>query len=412
MDQVYFDNQSNTKLDERVFEAMLPYFKENYGNPQSMYSLGAISKDAIDAARKSVANLINAQEEEIYFTSCGSEANNLAVKGAAAANKQKGKHIIVSAIEHFSVLNCAKRLSQEGFEITYLPVDKYGKVQVAELEKAIRKDTILISVQHANTEIGTVQPVEEIGRVARAKGILFHIDAVCTAGTIAVDVAKLNSDLLTLSGSQFYGPKGAAALYIKKGVRVIPQIDGGIQENGRRAGTENVPAIVGLGKACEIATAEMGKNAENMIRLRDRIINELPQKIKYIYLNGHITERLPGNVNFSIEFVEGEAMFMMLDAKGILVSSGSACASKALKMSHVLTAAGVDAAVGQGSILMSLSKYNTDAEVDYLLENFPKVVERLRSMSPLYAYFEKTGQRKPAGPGTDYEHEHDHCETE
>jgi cysteine desulfurase len=391
---------------------MLPYFKENYGNPQSMYSLGAISKDAIDAARKSVANLINAQEEEIYFTSCGSEANNLAVKGAAAANKQKGKHIIVSAIEHFSVLNCAKRLSQEGFEITYLPVDKYGKVQVAELEKAIRKDTILISVQHANTEIGTVQPVEEIGRVARAKGILFHIDAVCTAGTISVDVAKLNSDLLTLSGSQFYGPKGAAALYIKKGVRVIPQIDGGIQENGRRAGTENVPAIVGLGKACEIATAEMGKNAENMIRLRDRIINELPQKIKYIYLNGHITERLPGNVNFSIEFVEGEAMFMMLDAKGILVSSGSACASKALKMSHVLTAAGVDAAVGQGSILMSLSKYNTDAEVDYLLENFPKVVERLRSMSPLYAYFEKTGQRKPAGPGTDYEHEHDHCETE
>ena len=404
MKEVYFDNQSNTRLDERVLEEMLPYLKDSYGNPQSMYSLGAVSKDAVDAARRAAAKLINAQEEEVYFTSCGSESNNLAIKGVAAANSQKGKHIIVSSIEHFSVLNSAKRLSQEGYEVTHIPVDNHGTVSVEELNKAIRKDTVIVSVQHANTEIGTVQPVEEISKIAHSKGALFHTDAVCTAGTIPVDTSKIGADLLSFSGSQFYGPKGAAALYIKKGVRVIPQIDGGIQENGRRAGTENVPAIAGFGKACEIAAAEIGKNAVGTTRLRDRIIKELPGKVKYLYLNGHPQNRLPGNVNFSVEFVEGEGMFLHLDAKGILVSSGSACASKALKMSHVLSSIGVDAAVGQGSILMSLSKYSTDEEVDYLLENFPQVVEKLRSMSPLFAYFEKTGQRKPAGPGTDFEH--------
>ena len=413
MKEVYLDNQSNTKLDERVFEAMLPYFRENYGNPQSMYSLGARSKDAIDAARMSAARLVGALEEEVYFTSCGSESNNLALKGVAAANRQKGKHIVVSAIEHFSVLNSARRLAQEGFEVTQVPVDKSGTVMLDELKKAVRDDTIIVSVQHANTEIGTIEPVEEISKIAHEKGAFFHMDAVCTAGTIPVDIKKLGADLLTFAGSQFYGPKGVAALVVKKGVRITPQIDGGIQENGRRAGTENVPAIVGLGRACDIAVAEMEENAKKMRRLRDRLINELPQKIKYIYLNGHPEKRLPGNVNFSIEFVEGEGMFLLLDAKGILVSSGSACASKALKMSHVLTATCVDPAVGQGSILMSLSKYNDDTDVDYVLENFPQVVNKLRMMSPLYAYFEKTGQRKPAGPGTDYEHEHehDHCET-
>jgi cysteine desulfurase len=410
MKQVYMDNQSNTKLDERVFEAMLPYFKDNYGNPQSMYSLGAISKDAIDAARLSAAALVGATEDEVYFTSCGSESNNLAIKGAASAYKQKGKHIVVSEIEHFSVLYSARRLAQEGFEVSHAPVDRYGTVIVEELEKLIRPDTILVSIQHANTEIGTIQPVEEIAKLVHAKGALFHTDAVCTAGTIPVDIKKIGADLLTFSASQFYGPKGTAALVVKKGTRVTPQIDGGIQENGRRAGTENVPAIVGLGKACDIALAEMAKNTKKISVLRDRIINELPAKIKYIYLNGHPKNRLPGNVNFSIEFVEGEGMFLHLDAKGIFVSSGSACASKALKMSHVLTAIGVDTAVGQGSILMSLSKYNNDAEIDYLLEQFPEVVSKLRVMSPLFAYFEKTGQRKPAGPGTDYDHDHDHCE--
>ncbi len=408
MKEVYLDNQSNTKLDERVLEAMMPFFKENYGNPQSMYQLGAKSKDAIDAARSSVAKLAGSLDEEVYFTSCGSESNNLAIKGAASAYRQKGKHIVVSAIEHFSVINAAKRLTQEGFEVTQVPVDKNGTVMLDELKKSIRPDTVLVSIQHANTEIGTIEPVEQIGAIVHEKGSLYHMDAVTTAGTIPVDMKKIGADLLTLSGSQFYGPKGSAALVIKKGTRITPQIDGGIQENGRRAGTENVPAIVGLGRASEIALSEMADNANKMARLRDRIINELPGKIKYIYLNGHPANRLPGNVNYSIEFVEGEGMFMLLDAKGIYVSSGSACASKALKMSHVLTAIGVDAAVGQGSILMSLSKYSTDEEVDYLLDNFPQVVDRLRGMSPLYAYFEKTGQRKPAGPGTDYEHEHDH----
>jgi len=410
MKEIYLDNQSNTKLDERVLEAMLPYLRENYGNPQSMYSLGARSKDAVDAARKAVAGLVGAAEEEVYFTSCGSESNNLALKGIASAYKQKGKHIVVSAIEHFSVLNSARRLEQEGFEVTQVPVDRSGTVLLEELKKAVRPDTILVSIQHANTEIGVIEPVEEIAAIAHEKGALFHTDAVCTAGTIPVDINKIGADLLTLSGSQFYGPKGAAVLVIKKGARVTPQMDGGIQENGRRAGTENVPAIVGLGKACEIASGEMKENAVSISRLRDRLINELPGRIKYIYLNGGTGNRLPGNVNFSIEFVEGEGMFLLLDARGIMVSSGSACASKALKMSHVLTGIGVDAAIGQGSILMSLSKYNNDADVDYVLENFPQVVDKLRGMSPLYAYFEKTGQRKPAGPGTDYEHEHDHCE--
>jgi len=410
MKKVYMDNQSNTILDEHLFEAMLPYFKENYGNPQSMYSLGAVSKDAIDAARLSAAALVGAAEDEVYFTSCGSESNNLAIKGAASAYKQKGKHIVISAIEHFSVLYSARRLVQEGFDVSHAPVDKYGTVILDELKKLIRPDTVLVSVQHANTEIGTIQPVEEIAKIAHEKGALFHTDAVCTAGTIPVDIKKIGADLLTFSASQFYGPKGAAVLVVKKGTRVTPQIDGGIQENGRRAGTENVPAIVGLGKACDIALAEMAENTKKISFLRNRIISELPQKIKFIYLNGHPQHRLPGNVNFSIEFVEGEGMFLHLDANGIFVSSGSACASKALKMSHVLTAIGVDAAVGQGSILMSLSKYNNEAEIDYLLEQFPEVVSKLRVMSPLFAYFEKTGQRKPAGPGTDYEHEHDHCE--
>ena len=412
MKEAYLDNQSNTRLDERVLEAMMPFFKENYGNPQSMYQLGAKSKDAIDDARRSVAKLTGALEEEVYFTSCGSESNNLAIKGIASAYRQKGKHIVVSAIEHFSVINAVKRLTQEGFEVTYVPVDNNGVVMLDELKKSIRTDTSLVSIQHANTEIGTIEPVEQIAAIAREKGALFHMDAVSTAGIIPIDMKKIGADLLTLSGSQFYGPKGAAALLIKKGTRVTPQIDGGIQENGRRAGTENVPAIVGFGKACEIAFSEMAENAKKISRLSDRIIKELPKKIKYIYLNGHPVNRLPGNVNYSIEFVEGEGMFLLLDAKGISVSSGSACASKALKMSHVLSAIGIDTAVGQGSILMSLSKYNNDEEVDYLLEIFPQVVEKLRGMSPLYAYFEKTGQRKQAGPGTDYEHEHDHdhCE--
>jgi cysteine desulfurase len=405
--EIYFENHANTRVDERVIEVMLPYFREYYGNAQSIHSLGAHSKDAIEKARSQVAQLIGGRESEIYFTSCASEANNLAIKGVAEAYRQKGRHIIVSEIEHFSVLNAARRLSQRDFEVTLLPVDRDGLISLEDLKNSIREDTILVSVQHANPEIGTIQPLAEIAKLCREKHIPFHTDAVCTAGIMPIDVASLGVDLLTLSGAQFYGPKGAAALYIKKGVRIVPQIDGGIQENGRRAGTENVPAIAGFGAACEIALTEMGENEQHLVRLRDSLITALPEKIPYLYINGHREKRLPNNVNISVEFVEGEGMFLFLDQKGIYVSSGSACASKALKMSHVLTAIKVDTAVGQGSILLTLSKYNTDADVDYLLAEFPPIVARLREMSPLYGYFQNTGQRRAAGPGTDYEHEHE-----
>ena len=395
-----------------MLNEMLPYLKDAYGNAQSMHSLGNRSKEALEQARHQTADLINANDDEIYFTSCGSESNNLAVKGAAAAYTSKGKHIIVSTIEHFSVLNSAKRLEQAGFQVTTLPVDKYGVISIDDLKQAIRPDTVLVSIQQANPEIGTIQPIEELARIAKAKGILFHTDAVATAGTIPVDVNNLGVDLLTLAGSQFYGPKGAAALYIKKGVRVIPQIDGGVQENGRRAGTENVPAIVGLGKASEIAKAEMAENNKKLIALRDRLVSALPSQMEHIYLNGHPVNRLANNINFSVEFIEGEAMLLFLDSAGIYISSGSSCASKALKMSHVLSAIKVDSAVAQGSVLMTLSKYNSNEDIDYILSEFPPIIKKLRDMSPLYAHFKKTGQRQAAGPGTDYAHAHDHevCE--
>lgn len=408
MKETYLENQANTRIDERVLDAVLPYFREYYGNAQSMHSLGSASKEAVERARSQVAHLIGAKKNEIYFTSCASEANNLAVKGVAEAYRQKGRHVVVSEIEHFSVLYAARRLSQNGFDVTLLPVDRYGMVSPEDIRKALREDTILVSVQHANPEIGTIQPLAEMAAICRERNVPFHTDAVCTAGIIPLNVNDLGVDLLTLSGSQFYGPKGAAALYIKKGIRIVPQIDGGIQENGRRAGTENVPAIVGFGIACEIAGQEREENYQHMLRLRDRLVAALPEKIPYVYINGHPERRLPNNVNISVEFVEGEGMFLFLDQKGIYVSSGSACASKVLKMSHVLSAIKVDPAVGQGSILVTLSKYNTDADIDYLLAEFPPIVARLRDMSPLYSYFQKTGQRRAAGPGTDYEHEHEH----
>ena len=408
MKEIYLENHANTRLDERVIEVMLPYFREYYGNAQSIHSLGAHSKDAIEKARGQVAELIGGQENEIYFTSCASEANNLAIKGVAEAYRQKGRHIIVSEIEHFSVLNAARRLSQRDFEVTLLPVDRQGLVSPEDLKKSIRPDTILVSVQHANPEIGTIQPLAEMASLCREKNIPFHTDAVSTAGIIPLNVTELGVDLLTLSGAQFYGPKGAAALYLRKGVRIVPQIDGGIQEGGRRAGTENVPAIAGFGAACAIAAQETKENYGHLLRLRDRLLSALPEKIPYLYINGHPEKRLPNNVNISVEFVEGEGMFLFLDQKGIYVSSGSACASKALKMSHVLSAIKVDTAVGQGSILLTLSKYNSDADIDYLLAEFPPIVARLREMSPLYGYFQKTGERRAAGPGTDYEHEHEH----
>ncbi len=407
MKQVYLDNGSATRIDERVFDVMLKFLKEEYGNAQSMHSLGQRAKDALENARSNVAKLINASPEEIIFTSCGSESNNLAIKGIAYANRKRGKHLIVSSIEHFSALQAAKRLQQDGFEVTYLPVDKYGFVSPDDLKRNIRKDTILVSIQHANPEIGTIQPIKELSDIARSAGALFHTDAVASAGIIPVDVNELGVDLLSLAGTIMYGPKGVGALYLKKGTRIIPLIDGGIQEFGKRAGTENIPAIVGLGKACEIAIEEMDINRKKITKLQKKIIEELPKKIEYVYLNGHPETRLPNNVNFSVEFVEGEGMLLFLDQKGIYVTSGSACTSRALKMSHVLQAINLDPAVAQGSVLMVFSKYNTDEDVDYILNEFPPIVTQLRNMSPLYAYFLKTGKRMDAGPGTEYDHHHE-----
>jgi cysteine desulfurase len=408
MEKIYCDNQSNTKMDEKVFEAMKPYFLENFGNPQSVYSLGSVSKDAIEHAREQIASLINADTREIIYTSCATESNNMAIKGIANSLKDKGRHIIVSAIEHFSVLNSAKRLEKEGFEVSFIGVDKQGNIKEDELKNALRKDTILVSIQYANPEMGTIQDIKKLCSIVKKNSnALFHTDAVCACGTLPVDVKDLEIDALSFSASVLYGPKGAGALYLKKGIRIVPLFDGGIQENSKRAGTENVPAIVGFGKACEIAKAEMSQNSAKMKVLRDTLIAELPKRIDYIYLNGAVDNRLSGNINFSIEFVEGEALFLLLDAKGIMAASGSACASKDLKLSHVLTAMGVDTAVGQGSIIFTLSKHNTKEDIDYILEEFPKIVNRLRDMSPLYDYFQKTGKRKEAGPGTDYDH-HDH----
>ncbi|MDR0956800.1 MAG: cysteine desulfurase [Endomicrobium sp.] len=398
MEPIYLDNQSNTKLDERVFEIMKPFFIENYGNPQSIYSLGSISKDALETARLQVAGLINAEAQEIIFTSCGTESNNFAIKGLADVLRVKGKHIIVSAIEHFSVLNSVKRLQKEGFEVTYLSVDNNGIIKAEELKKLMRKDTILVSLQYANPEVGTIQDIKKLASIVKNNNlndfVLFHTDAVCACGSIPIDVKDLSIDALTIASSVIYGPKGIAALYLKKGVRITPQIEGGAQENYKRSGTENLPAIVGFGKACELAKYEILENREKIKKIRDKFISELPKRIDYIYLNGTVGEkRLPCNINFSVEFVEGESLFLLLDAKGIMASSGSACANKNLKLSHVLSAMSVDIAVGQGSILFTLSKFNTEKEIDYVLEEFPKIIKRLRNISPLYAHFIKTGKR-------------------
>jgi cysteine desulfurase len=408
MGYVYLDNHSGRPLDERVLESMLPYFKDGYGNAQSMHSLGGQAKDALEKARGQVAGLIKAKPEEICFVSCGSEANNLAIKGAVPALAGKGKHIVVSGVEHVSVLNAVRRMERAGYESTILPVDRFGLVEPEVLKRALRPDTVLVSVQHANPEIGTIQDIPLLSRIAHERNALFHTDAISACGIVETDVVKMGADLLSLSGSQMYGPRGAAVLFIKKGVRVVPQIEGGIQENNRRAGTENIPACVGLGRAAEIARLEMPGNRDRVVRLRDRLTAELPRRIEHIYLNGHPEKRLPDNVNFSVEFVEGEGMLLFLDGRGIYVTSGSACTSKNLKMSHVLSAIKLDAAVAQGSVTMTFSKYNTDQDVDQVLTEFPGIVKKLRDLSPLYAYFLKTGKRQEAGPGTDYDgHDHD-----
>ncbi|MEW5767433.1 MAG: cysteine desulfurase family protein [bacterium] len=384
--EVYLDHVSTTPLHPEVLEAILPYLRHNFGNPSNLHHVGAAARKGISAARDQVAAFIGSKPDEIIFTSNGTEANNLALKGIAFARQDKGKHLIVSSIEHFSVLHTARTLEKWGFKVTYLPVDGYGLVNPQDVKEAITDQTILVSVQLANQEVGTLQPIAEIAEIIRAQSaIYFHTDAVAAAGAVELDVEKLGVDLLSLSGQQFYGPKGTGALFVRQGVRIIPLFDGGIQERGRRAGTENVAGIVGLGKAAEIAKQETGNWAEHTLRLRERLFAGLKQRIDHLYLNGHPEIRLPGNLNLSVKFVEGESLLILLDMEGIAASSGSACTSQALKSSHVLKAMGVDAVQAQGSLLFSLGRENTEAEIDYVLKKLPPIVERLRGMSPLYS---------------------------
>ncbi len=389
MRKVYLDNVATTPVLPEVLETMLPYFKDDYGNPQSIHGWGDTAREAIEEARGRVADLIGAQAEEVIFTSSGTESNNFAIKGLAMAQQSKGKHIVVSAIEHFSVLHSARTLEKWGFEMTQVPVDGYGMVDPDEVRRSLRKDTVLVSIMHGNSEVGTIQPLREIAELVKEARAIFHADAVATTGTIPADVRELGVDALSLAGNQFYGPKGTGALWLKKGTRIIPLLDGGVQEGGRRPGTENVPAIAGMGKAAELAKAEMESRMHRFSALRDRLIKGLLSQIEHAILTGHPDQRLPGNASFCVEFIEGEAMLMLLNQQGIAASSGSACTSRALKASHVLTAMGIPAEVAQGSLLFSLGLENTEEDIDYVLEVLPPIVDRLRQMSPLYAKFLK-----------------------
>jgi len=393
MKRVYLDHIAGTPLLPEALEAMLPFFKERFGNPQSLHEAGQIALGAVEEARDSVARLVNASAAEIVFTASGSEANTLAVKGLALAGRNKGTHLVLSAIEHNSVLNAARSLEKMGFAVTLVPVDKTGTVDPGDVAKALTKETILVSVMLANAEVGTIEPVAEIARIAKARGVTVHTDAVAAAGQIPIDVKALGVDALSLAGDQFYGPKGGAALFLKKGARVLPLIEGGVQEGGRRGGTENVPAIVGLGKAAEIAAVRLAGRAEKARLLRDRLIAEMLRKIGHVVLTGHPLNRLPHQASFCVEFVEGEAMLLSLDMKGVAASSGSACTSKTLKASHVLLAMGLDHALAQGSLVFSLLESAASEDIEYLLDVFPPIIDRLRKMSPLYTDYLKENQK-------------------
>jgi cysteine desulfurase len=388
--KVYLDNAATTPLLPEVREAMMPYLGDIFGNPSSLHDWGDGAREAISLAREQVAALIGGNADEIIFTGSGTESNNFAVKGLALAQQNKGKHVVVSAIEHFSVLHSARTLEKLGFEVSEVPVDKHGVIDPDDVLRQTRKDTILVSMMHANGEIGTIEPIQEIARITKERKIPFHTDAVATAGSIPVNVAELGVDALSLAGNQFYGPKGVGALWIKKGVRIMPLLDGGIQEEGRRAGTENVPAIAGLGKAAELAKTHMTDRMKRLTPLRDHLLKELPKRIERAVVTGHPQHRLPGHASFCVEFIEGESMLMLLNSKGIAVSSGSACTSRALKASHVLIAMGLSHEIAQGSILFTLGIDNTKEDIDYVLETMPPIVDRLRQMSPLYAKFSKT----------------------
>ncbi len=389
MKKVYLDNNSTTPILPEVRDAILPYLGEFYGNPSCLHEWGDPPREALETARNQVADLIGGAPEEIIFTGSGTESNNFAVKGLAMANQKKGKHVVVSAIEHFSVLNSAKTLEKMGFTYSTVPVDKYGVIDPENIRKAIRDDTILVSIMHANGEVGTLESIKEIGKITKEKGVVFHTDAVATAGTIPLNVKELGVDALSLASNMFYGPKGVGALWLRKGTRITPLLDGGIQEGGRRAGTENVAGIVGMGKAAELAKAHIAVRNEHLTRLRDRLLKELPARISRVMITGHPQNRLPGHASFCVEFIEGESMLMLLNSQGVAVTSGSACTSRALLASHVLLAMGLPHEIAQGSLLFGFGMSNTMEDVDYVLDVLPPIVDRLRQMSPLYSKFVK-----------------------
>jgi len=391
MPEVYLDHYAASPVLPQVIEAMLPYYSERFGNPSSLHGWGDAARKAIEESRQKVASLIGASPEEIIFTSGGTEANNTAVKGIAWAAKKKGNHVVVSAVEHFSVLHAARTLEKWGLEVTEVDVDEYGVVHPDKISEAIRPDTVLVSVMTANGEVGTLQPVKEIAEVAREKKIPFHSDAVAAAGHIPLDVKDLGVDALSLSSDMFYGPKGVGALWVRGGLRMMPLLDGGVQEGGRRGGTENVAGIVGMGRAAELAAGEMEERSGRLSSMRDALIEKLPAAIPRLQLTGHPARRLPWNASFVVEFIEGEGMLLFLNQKGVAVSSGSACTSRALKGSHVLSACGIPAEIAQGSLLFSFGPDNGPGDVDYVVEVLPPIVERLRQMSPLYDKFQKAG---------------------
>ena len=383
MRRIYLDHAATTPTRPEVVKAMLPFFADAFGNPSSIHSYGQEAKGAMEEARTKVAELIGARSEEIIFTSGGTESDNYALKGVAFANEYKGNHIITTSIEHHAVLEVCKFLGRRGFRITYLPVDKYGLVDPDDVRKAITDKTILISAMHASNEVGTIEPISEMGKIAKEAGVYFHTDAVQTVGHIPVNVDELKVDLLSISAHKLYGPKGAGGLYVRKGTKLVPLMHGGEHERRRRAGTENVPGIVGLGKAAELAGQEIGKEAERLAYLRDKLIEGLVERIDHIRLNGHPRKRLPNNVNVSIDFVEGESMLLNLDLEGICASTGSACSSASLEPSHVLLALGLSPEQAHGSLRFTFGRENTEADVERVLEVLPGIVAKLRAMSPL-----------------------------
>jgi len=384
MNSVYMDHVSATPVKEPVLEAMIPYFVEQFGNPSTVYDLGTKIKSVVEEQREKVGALINAKGNQIIFTASGAEANNMAIKGIAFARQNKGKHIIVSAIEHHSVLNSARFFERMDYEVTFLPVDEHGLVDPDHLRKAIRDGTILVSIMHANNEIGTIEPIAELSAICHERGVIFHTDAVATVGNIPVDVNDLGVDLLSLSGVSFGAPKGVGALYYRENLRIMPLIHGGIQESGRRAGTENVPAIVGIGKASEIAIGELSEKEKHIRGLRDLLVEGITGRIKHVTYTGHPEKRLPGHASFCIKAIEGEALIFMLSQQGIYANTGSACASKALKTSPVLVAIGTPEDLAQGSVVFTLNSSNTREEVEYVIEKLPPIVERLRAISPIW----------------------------